>query len=118
MQDKYQKLTTSKHVTYKLQEGITKGYSGKKLGGKIISPVARIRIIPNFFSETMQVRRESCEILSVERGNSIFNNIIFQSEEEKKDLIRKITTTTKTKRIYQQQTSTARSVKSSSNRAK
>lgn len=50
LRDKYQKLTTSGHVTYKLQEGITKGYSGKKPGGKIVLPVARIRIIPNFFS--------------------------------------------------------------------
>ena len=46
----------------------------------------------------MQVRREWCEILSVARGNSIFNNIIFQSEEEKKTLSEKITTT-KTKNL-------------------
>lgn len=43
----------------------------------------------------MQARREWCEILSVERGNSIFNNIIFQSEEEKKTLSEKITTKNK-----------------------
>lgn len=47
----------------------------------------------------MQVRREWCEILSVERGNSIFNNITFQSEEGKKTLSEKITTTTKTKNL-------------------
>ena len=78
MQDKYQKLTTSKHVTYKLQEGITKGYSGKKPGGKVISPVARIRIIPNFFSETMQVRR--CAAASLKYLKTQSNNNFISSE--------------------------------------